>query len=329
MQHSWQRQTVLVTGGAGMLGSHLCEELLKDGHEVLCLDNFYTGNKDNVAHLIGHPHFELIRHDIIQPFEADVDMIYNCACPASPIHYQRDPVFTVRTSVNGVINMLELAKKHEAKLLHCSTSEVYGDPTVHPQQESYWGNVNCTGPRACYDEGKRCAETLCFDYHRQFGTKIKIVRIFNTYGPRMHPDDGRVISNFIMQALHDQPITIYGDGSQTRSFCFVNDLVRGLISYMDNTDDSFVGPMNMGNPVEFTMLELAEKVIQLTGSNSKIEHHPLPQDDPKQRRPDISLAKETLRWEPAVQLEEGLRHTIAYFDNLISRDKAAQNTPSV
>lgn len=312
-----------------MLGSHLCEELLKDGHEVLCLDNFYTGNKDNVAHLLAHPHFELIRHDIIQPFEADVDMIYNCACPAAPIHYQRDPVFTVRTSVNGVINMLELAKKCNAKLLHCSTSEVYGDPTVHPQPEGYWGNVNCTGPRACYDEGKRCAETLCFDYHRQFGTKIKIVRIFNTYGPRMHPDDGRVISNFIMQALHDQPITIYGDGSQTRSFCFVNDLVRGLISYMDNTDDSFVGPMNMGNPVEFTMLELAEKVIQLTGSNSKIEHHPLPQDDPKQRRPDISLAKETLGWEPTVQLEEGLRHTIGYFDNLISRDKAAQNSSSV
>lgn len=312
-----------------MVGSHLCEELLKDGHEVLCLDNFYTGNKDNVAHLLAHPHFELIRHDIIQPFEADVDMIYNCACPAAPIHYQRDPVFTVRTSVNGVINMLELAKKCNAKLLHCSTSEVYGDPTVHPQPEDYWGNVNCTGPRACYDEGKRCAETLCFDYHRQFGTKIKIVRIFNTYGPRMHPDDGRVISNFIMQALHDQPITIYGDGSQTRSFCFVNDLVRGLISYMDNTDDSFVGPMNMGNPVEFTMLELAEKVIQLTGSNSKIEHHPLPQDDPKQRRPDISLAKETLGWEPTVQLEEGLRHTIGYFDNLISRDKAAQNSSSV
>lgn len=312
-----------------MLGSHLCEELLKDGHEVLCLDNFYTGNKDNVAHLLAHPHFELIRHDIIQPFEADVDMIYNCACPAAPIHYQRDPVFTVRTSVNGVINMLELAKKCNAKLLHCSTSEVYGDPTVHPQPEDYWGNVNCTGPRACYDEGKRCAETLCFDYHRQFDTKIKIVRIFNTYGPRMHPDDGRVISNFIMQALHDQPITIYGDGSQTRSFCFVNDLVRGLISYMDNTDDSFVGPMNMGNPVEFTMLELAEKVIQLTGSNSKIEHHPLPQDDPKQRRPDIALAKETLGWEPTVQLEEGLRHTIGYFDNLISRDKAAQNSSSV
>lgn len=312
-----------------MLGSHLCEELLKDGHEVLCLDNFYTGNKDNVAHLLAHPHFELIRHDIIQPFEADVDMIYNCACPAAPIHYQRDPVFTVRTSVNGVINMLELAKKCNAKLLHCSTSEVYGDPTVHPQPEDYWGNVNCTGPRACYDEGKRCAETLCFDYHRQFDTKIKIVRIFNTYGPRMHPDDGRVISNFIMQALHDQPITIYGDGSQTRSFCFVNDLVRGLISYMDNTDDSFVGPMNMGNPVEFTMLELAEKVIQLTGSNSKIEHHPLPQDDPKQRRPDISVAKETLGWEPTVQLEEGLRHTIGYFDNLISRDKAAQSSSSV
>lgn len=323
MRHVWQRPTVLVTGGAGLLGSFLCERLLEQGNEVLCLDNFYTGNKDNVAHLLGHPHFEMIRHDIIQPFDADVDMIYNCACPAAPVHYQRDPVFTVRTSVNGVINMLELAQRRGAKLLHCSTSEVYGDPTVHPQTEDYWGNVNCTGPRACYDEGKRCAETLCFDYHRQFGTKIKVVRIFNTYGPRMHPDDGRVISNFIMQALRDEPITLYGDGSQSRSFCYVSDLVTGLIGFMENTEDSFVGPMNLGNPVEFTMRELAEKVVALTGSASVIEHRPLPQDDPKQRQPNISLARQKLGWEPKIQLEEGLRHTIAYFDALLSQEKAS------
>lgn len=325
-QHIWQRKTVLVTGGAGLVGSFLCEKLLERGHAVLCLDNFYTGNRDNVAHLLSNPHFELVRHDVIEPFQAEVHEIYNCACPAAPVHYQRDPVFTLRTSVNGAINMLDLAKRRGAKILQTSTSEVYGDPSVHPQPESYWGNVNPVGIRSCYDEGKRCAETLFFDYHRQFGLKIKVARIFNTYGPRMHPEDGRVVSNFIMQALQDQPLTIYGEGQQTRSFCYVTDLVEGLIGLMDNTADDFTGPMNIGNPHEFTMLELAQKVISITGSSSKIVHMPLPQDDPKQRQPNISLAKAQLGWQPKVELEEGLRHTIAYFDALLSQDKAARET---
>lgn len=319
MRHNWQRKPVLVTGGAGLVGSFLCERLLQDGHSVICLDNFYTGNRDNVAHLMDNPHFELVRHDVIEPFSAEVDQIYNCACPAAPIHYQKDPVFTLRTSINGAINMLELAKRRGATILQTSTSEVYGDPNVHPQPESYWGNVNPIGIRACYDEGKRCAETLFFDYHRQFGLNIKVARIFNTYGPRMHPEDGRVVSNFIMQALQNQPLTIYGEGQQTRSFCFVTDLVDGLVRLMNDTPDGFTGPMNLGNPVEFTMLELAEQVIRLTGSSSKIIHLPLPQDDPKQRQPNISLAKTTTGWQPQIPLEEGLRRTISYFDTLLSR----------
>ncbi|MEW6067183.1 MAG: UDP-glucuronic acid decarboxylase family protein [Nitrospirota bacterium] len=307
---------ILVTGGAGFLGSHLCERLLKDGHEVLCVDNFYTGRRANIAHLISNPYFEVMRHDICFPLYVEVDEIYNLACPASPIHYQFDPVQTTKTSVHGSINMLGLAKRLKTKILQASTSEVYGDPTVHPQPETYWGNVNTIGLRACYDEGKRCAETLFFDYHRQHKLKIKVARIFNTYGPRMHPNDGRVVSNFIMQALKGEDITVFGDGTQTRSFCYVDDMVVGFIKLMNSPDD-FTGPVNLGNPDEFSILELAEKVIKLTGSKSKIVFKPLPQDDPKQRQPDISLAKKALKWEPKNRLEEGLKKTIAYFKKLL------------
>ncbi|WP_017430833.1 UDP-glucuronic acid decarboxylase family protein [Vreelandella jeotgali] len=303
---------ILVTGGAGFLGSHLCDRLLDAGHEVLCVDNCYTGDKSNIYHLINHPRFEFMRHDITFPLYVEVDAIYNLACPASPIHYQRDPVQTTKTSVVGTINMLGLAKRLKIPMLQASTSEVYGDPNVHPQPESYWGNVNPIGPRACYDEGKRCAETLCFDYYRQHGLTIKVVRIFNTYGPRMHPHDGRVVSNFIRQALHGEPITLYGDGEQTRSFCYVDDLVDGLMRMMD-TDVSITGPINLGNPVEFTMRELAEKVLQLSGSGTSLVHEPLPEDDPKQRQPDISLARKALDWEPKVTLHEGLKATVNYF----------------
>jgi UDP-glucuronate decarboxylase len=309
---------ILVTGGAGFLGSHLCESLLKEGHEVLCVDNFYTGRRANISHLLGNPYFEILRHDICFPLFVEVDEIYNLACPASPIHYQFDPVQTTKTSVHGAINMLGLAKRLKIKILQASTSEVYGDPTVHPQPEIYWGNVNPIGPRACYDEGKRCAETLFFDYHRQHNLNIKVARIFNTYGPRMHPNDGRVVSNFIMQALKEEYITVFGDGSQTRSFCFVTDLIEGLIKLM-NTPDKFTGPVNLGNPNEFSMLELAEKIINLTRSKSKIVFKPLPQDDPKQRQPDIGLAKKVLHWEPKNHLEEGLKKTIQYFKSLRSR----------
>ncbi len=302
----------MVTGGAGFLGSHLCERLLKDGHDVICMDNYFTGRKENIVHLLGNHFFELVRHDVTSPYFAEVDQIYNLACPASPIHYQYNPIKTVKTSVMGAINMLGLAKRVRATILQASTSEVYGDPTVHPQQESYWGNVNPIGIRSCYDEGKRCAETLFMDYHRQNDVDIKIVRIFNTYGPRMHPNDGRVVSNFIMQALKGEDITIYGDGSQTRSFQYVDDLVEAMVRMM-NTPKGFVGPVNTGNPNEFTILELAEKVIELTNSSSKIIRMPLPSDDPKQRQPDISLAKEVLKWEPKIQLNEGLVKTIEYF----------------
>ena len=305
---------VLVSGGAGFLGSHLCERLLKEGHDVLCVDNFYTGTRRNIAHLLDHPYFELLRHDITFPLYVEVDEIYNLACPASPIHYQNDPVQTTKVNVHGSINMLGLAKRLKAKILQASTSEVYGDPSIHPQPENYWGNVNCIGPRSCYDEGKRCAETLFFDYHRQHGIKIKVARIFNTYGPNMHPNDGRVISNFILQALGNEPITIYGDGSQTRSFCYVDDMISGLIRLM-NTPDDFTGPVNLGNPIEISILELAEKIIRMTGSKSKITFKPLPADDPKQRQPLIELAKEKLGWTPEVPLEEGLKKTIAYFED--------------
>lgn len=306
---------ILVTGGAGFIGSHLCERLLNDGQDVICLDNYFTGRKDNIIHLLSNPHFELVRHDVTLPYYAEVDEIYNLACPASPIHYQYDPVNTVKTSVIGAINMLGLAKQSKARILQASTSEVYGDPVVHPQEESYWGNVNPIGTRSCYDEGKRCAETLFMDYHRQNKVDVKIIRIFNTYGPRMRPDDGRVVSNFIMQALRNEDITIYGDGLQTRSFQYVDDLVEGMVRMMGTED--FIGPVNIGNPVEFTMLELAEKVIILTGSKSKIIHLPLPADDPKQRRPDITLAKEKLNgWVPKVRLAEGLKETIEYFRGL-------------
>lgn len=306
---------ILVTGGAGFIGSHLCERLLNDGQDVICLDNYFTGRKDNIIHLLSNPHFELVRHDVTLPYYAEVDEIYNLACPASPIHYQYDPVNTVKTSVIGAINMLGLAKQAKARILQASTSEVYGDPVVHPQEESYWGNVNPIGTRSCYDEGKRCAETLFMDYHRQNKVDVKIIRIFNTYGPRMRPDDGRVVSNFIMQALKNEDITIYGDGLQTRSFQYVDDLVEGMVRMMGTED--FIGPVNIGNPVEFTMLELAEKIIILTGSKSKIIHLPLPADDPKQRRPDITLAKEKLNgWVPKVRLAEGLKETIEYFRGL-------------
>ena len=307
---------ILITGGAGFLGSHLCERLLKDGHDVICVDNCYTGTKKNVYHLFDNPAFEFIRHDVTFPLYLEVNEIYNLACPASPIHYQLDPVQTTKTSVHGAINMLGLAKRVKAKIMQASTSEVYGDPEVHPQPESYWGHVNPRGIRSCYDEGKRCAETLFFDYHRQHNLRIKVARIFNTYGPNMHPNDGRVVSNFIVQALNSENITIYGDGSQTRSFCYVDDLIEGFLRLMDTSDD-FTGPVNLGNPNEFTILELAEKVIELTNSNSKIIFEPLPFDDPKQRQPDISLAKDNLGWEPGIQLEEGLKHTIGYFDKLL------------
>lgn len=308
---------ILVTGGAGFLGSHLCEKLLQQGHDVLCVDNFYTGDKDNIRHLLGHPNFELLRHDVTFPLYVEVDEIYNLACPASPIHYQHDPVQTTKTSVHGAINMLGLAKRVGAKILQASTSEVYGDPEVHPQPESYWGKVNPIGIRSCYDEGKRCAETLFFDYWRQHDLRIKVVRIFNTYGPRMHPNDGRVVSNFIVQALRNEEITIYGDGKQTRSFCYVDDLLEAMVRTM-NTEDDFTGPVNIGNPGEFTMLELAQLVIKLTGSRSQIIHKPLPSDDPKQRQPDIAVAKQVLEWMPAVELEQGLTTTISYFQKKLS-----------
>ncbi len=314
--NNYSSKRVLVTGGAGFLGSHLCERLLAERHEVICVDNFYTGRRANVAHLTGNPLFEIVRHDITFPLYAEVDEIYNLACPASPIHYQFDPVQTTKTSVHGAINMLGLAKRVKAKILQASTSEVYGDPTQHPQHESYWGNVNPIGMRSCYDEGKRCAETLFFDYHRQHRLKIKVARIFNTYGPRMHPNDGRVVSNFIMQALKGEEITVYGEGTQTRSFCYVDDMVDGFVRLMESPDD-FTGPVNLGNPVEFSILDLAKKVIATTGSKSKIVHKPLPEDDPTQRRPDISLAREKLQWVPSVRLEEGLERTIEYFEGII------------
>jgi len=306
------RRRILVTGGAGFLGSHLCERLIAEGHSVLCVDNFFTGMKDNVAHLMPNPHFELMRHDVTFPLYVEVDEIYNLACPASPIHYQYDPVQTTKTSVHGAINMLGLAKRVKATILQASTSEVYGDPQVHPQIESYWGHVNPIGFRSCYDEGKRCAETLFFDYRRQYGLRIKVARIFNTYGPRMHPNDGRVVSNFIMQALKGEAITIYGEGTQTRSFCYVDDLIDGLVGLM-RTPDDFTGPVNLGNPDEFTIRELAEKVIALTQSSSTLEFKPLPSDDPVQRQPDITLARSALTWRPSVRLEEGLLKTIEYF----------------
>jgi UDP-glucuronate decarboxylase len=302
----------LVTGGAGFIGSHLCERLLEEGNEVICVDNFFTGSKENIKHLLGNPYFEVLRHDITFPLYVEVDEIYNLACPASPIHYQFDPVQTTKTSVMGAINMLGLAKRLKIRILQASTSEVYGDPTVHPQKEDYWGNVNPIGPRACYDEGKRCAETLFFDYHRQHNLDIKVVRIFNTYGPRMLPNDGRVVSNFIVQALKGEDITVYGDGSQTRSFCYIDDMVDGIIKMM-NSPKGFTGPVNLGNPGEFTILELAEMILKLTKSKSKIVFKPLPQDDPKQRQPDITLAKSRLNWEPKVPLQEGLIKTIEYF----------------
>lgn len=305
---------ILVTGGSGFIGSHLCERLLKEGNEVICLDNFFTGQKKNVVHLLSNPFFELVRHDVTQPYFVEVDQIYNLACPASPIHYQFNPIKTVKTSVMGAINMLGLAKRIKAPVLQASTSEVYGDPHVHPQVESYWGNVNPIGIRSCYDEGKRCAETLCMDYHRQNGVKVKIIRIFNTYGPRMFMHDGRVVSNFVVQALQNEDITIYGDGSQTRSFQYVDDLIDGMLKMM-NTPDSFIGPVNLGNPCEFTIKQLAQTVIDMTGSRSKIVYKPLPADDPVQRKPDISLARKNLDWEPRIKLEDGLAKTIAYFEN--------------
>jgi UDP-glucuronate decarboxylase len=310
-------KTVLVTGGAGFLGSHLCERLLDEGHEVLCVDNFYTGSRSHIAHLLDNARFDLLRHDVTLPLYVEVDEIYNLACPASPVHYQYDPVQTTKTSVHGAINMLGLAKRMKCKVFQASTSEVYGDPSQHPQTEEYWGNVNPIGPRSCYDEGKRCAETLFFDYRRQHGLRIKVARIFNTYGPRMRPDDGRVVSNFIVQALKRKPITIYGDGSQTRSFCYVDDMIEGFIRIMATQDD-FTGPVNLGNPGEFTMRELADKVLELTGSRSRIVHQPLPTDDPRQRRPDISFAIQGLAWTPKIYLEQGLKKTIGYFDRMLS-----------
>jgi UDP-glucuronate decarboxylase len=308
---------ILVTGGAGFLGSHLCDALIQKGHDVLCVDNFFTGNKDNVSHLSSNPKFELLRHDVTFPLYVEVDQIYNLACPASPIHYQYDPVQTTKTSVHGAINMLGLAKRTGARILQASTSEVYGDPEVHPQTEDYWGRVNPIGIRSCYDEGKRCAETLFFDYWRQHQLEIKVMRIFNTFGPRMYPNDGRVVSNFIVQALRNEPITIYGDGSQSRSFCYVDDLIKGMVKLMES-DRAITGPINIGNPNEFKIIELAELVLNLTGSQSKITFKPLPQDDPKQRQPDISLAKAKLDWEPKVKLEDGLRETIIYFKKVLT-----------
>ncbi|WP_395769698.1 UDP-glucuronic acid decarboxylase family protein [Arenimonas sp.] len=313
------RKRILVTGGGGFIGSHLCERLLTDGHDVICLDNFFTGVKQNIAHLLDHPYFELMRHDVTFPLYIEVDEIYNLACPASPVHYQFDPVQTTKTSVHGAINMLGLAKRLKARIFQASTSEVYGDPQIHPQPEAYWGNVNPIGPRSCYDEGKRCAETLFFDYHRQYGLDIKVARIFNTYGPRMHPNDGRVVSNFIMQALRNEPITLYGDGSQTRSFCYVDDLVTGILQLMDSPK-GFTGPVNLGNPGEFTMIALAETILRLTGSSSPLVMKPLPVDDPRQRCPDISLARDTLGWQASTPLEDGLKNTIAYFEALLASD---------
>ena len=309
--------TTLITGGAGFIGSHLCERLVKAGDEVLCLDNFYTGTKDNIRHLLQRPNFELLRHDIWLPVYVEVDRIYNLACPASPVHYQNDPVSTTKTAVLGAINMLGLAKRRRARILQASTSEVYGDPRVHPQPESYWGYVNPVGPRACYDEGKRCAETLFFDYHRQNGVDIRVVRIFNTYGPRMHPRDGRVVSNFIVRALTGEPIAIYGDGSQTRSFCYIDDLVDGLVAMMKQEVE--IGPLNLGNPAEFTIRQLADTVLRLTGSRSEIVFRPLPADDPVRRQPDIAKARQVLHWEPTIALEDGLKETIAYFRNLLAQ----------
>jgi UDP-glucuronate decarboxylase len=310
------KKKILVTGGAGFLGSHLCERLLNDGHEVACLDNYFTGQKQNVVHLLNNPYFELIRHDVTMPFFIEVDEIYNLACPASPIHYQYNPIKTIKTSVMGAINMLGLAKRIKAKILQSSTSEVYGDPQVHPQTESYWGHVNPIGERSCYDEGKRAAETLFVNYHKQNNVRIKIIRIFNTYGPRMHPNDGRVVSNFIVQALKGENISIYGDGGQTRSFCYVSDLIDGMVRMMDSRED-FTGPVNIGNPGEFTILQLAQKVIELTNSSSQIIYQPLPSDDPMQRKPDITLARKELGWEPHIQLEEGLIKTIDFFKSII------------
>ena len=314
MLHTQKR--ILITGGAGFLGSHLCDRLVAEGHDVLCLDNFFTGTRSNIRHLLDKPNFELIRHDLVQPIFLEVDQIYNLACPASPIHYQYNPVKTVKTSVMGAINMLGLAKRVKAKILQASTSEIYGNPMVHPQKEDYWGNVNTIGPRSCYDEGKRCAETLFFDYHRQNKVNIRVVRIFNTYGPRMHPNDGRVISNFIVQALKNHDITVYGEGKQTRSFCYVDDLIEGLIRMMNGPDD-FIGPVNLGNPYESSILQLAEMIIRLTGSRSKIVFKALPLDDPLQRQPDITLAKERLNWEPRLNLKEGLMSTIEYFRGIV------------
>ena len=307
---------ILITGGAGFIGSHLCEKLLAEKHDVICLDNYFTGSKDNIRHLLDNKNFELVRHDVVDAYMAEVDEIYNLACPASPVHYQYNPIKTMKTSFMGTMNMLGLAKRVNAKMFQASTSEVYGDPHVHPQQESYWGNVNPIGIRSCYDEGKRAAETLCFDYHRQHKTRIKVVRIFNTYGPRMHPQDGRVVSNFIVQALKGEDITVYGKGNQTRSFCYVDDLVDGFVKMM-NTNDSIVGPINLGNPGEFTILELAEMVIKMTNTKSKIIYKPLPSDDPMQRKPDISKAKEHLNWEPKIKLEDGLKKTISYFEKMV------------
>ena len=314
---NFNMRRVLITGGAGFLGSHLCDRLVAEGFEVLCVDNCFTGTRQNIFHLLNKPNFEFIRHDITFPLYIEVDEIYNLACPASPVHYQFDPVQTTKTSVHGAINMLGLAKRVKAKILQASTSEVYGDPDVHPQPETYWGRVNPIGPRSCYDEGKRCAETLFFDYYRQHALKIKIARIFNTYGPRMHPNDGRVVSNFIVQALKNRDITVFGDGTQTRSFCYVDDLIEGLIRMMSGPDD-FTGPVNLGNPDEFTILELAKKIVKITNSKSKIVFKPLPQDDPMQRRPDISLAKGKLKWQPVVKLDQGLKKTIKYFDKILN-----------
>jgi len=317
---------ILVTGGAGFLGSHLCERLLNSGHEVLCVDSYITGRRSNIAHLLDHPRFDTLRHDIINPLHVEVDEIYNLACSASPLHYRADPVQTTKTCVLGSINMLGLAKRLKARILQASTSEVYGDPEVHPQAEGYWGNVNPIGPRSCYDEGKRCAETLFFDYHRCHDVKIKMIRIFNTYGPRMHPNDGRVVSNFIVQALTGQPLTVFGDGSQTRSFCYVDDLIRGMIGLM-NTPAAVTGPINVGNPNEFTMNQLASLVLDMTGSRSQVVRMPLPQDDPVQRRPDITEAQRTLNWQPTIELVEGLERTIAYFDGLLSTAPEIFNIP--
>ena len=319
MAKSQDRASILVTGGAGFLGSHLCDRLIADGHDVICVDNFFTGTKRNIEHLVKHPRFELMRHDVTFPLYIEVDQIYNLACPASPIHYQHDPVQTTKTSVHGAINMLWLAKRLRCKIFQASTSEVYGDPTIHPQTEDYWGNVNPIGHRSCYDEGKRCAETLFFDYWRQHKLEIKVARIFNTYGPRMHPNDGRVVSNFIVQALKGEPITIYGDGSHTRSFCYVDDLIEGLVLLM-NSQTEITGPINLGNPTEFTIRQLAELVIELTGSNSNISFLPLPQDDPKQRQPNVKVAKDQLGWEPNTTLRQGMLHTIKYFDCLLSKN---------